>query len=68
MASVVKKVVIAVLVIVVLAGAGYGSYLLYNYIVQDVTSKVRKGVSEGISEGVTDVINPLSWPKKILGK
>ena len=68
MAGVVKKLIVFVLVIAVLAAAGYGAFRLYNYVVQDVTSRVKKGVSEGVSGGIVDAVNPLKWPKKLLGE
>lgn len=67
MAGFVKKCIILILVVTALAASGYGIFRLYHYVVQDVTSRVKKGVSEGVTEGVTGVINPLSWPKKIFG-
>ena len=67
MMSCTKKIIWLIVLLVGLPLAGFGIYKLYEYIVQDVTARVRQGVSEGVSKGVTDVVNPLKWPKKIFG-
>lgn len=68
MENMVKKIILSLLLLLSLAAAGYGAFLLYNYIVKDVTAKVKRGVSEGIADGVGDIVNPLSWPKKLIGQ
>lgn len=62
-----KKLKHKLIVIIVFASAlaaGYGGYRLYNYIVADITRRVKQGVSKGI----VDALNPFKWPGKIFGR
>lgn len=58
-----KKKLIVVFVISSALLLGYGGYKLYNYVVEDITRRVKLGVSKGI----VDALNPLKWPGKIFG-
>lgn len=56
--------------IFVLAGIilmSYGVYKGYNYVLENITRRIKQGVSEGVGKGVVGVINPLSWPRRIVG-
>lgn len=57
----VKKIITAIVVVGVLAGAGYGVFKLYHWVIKDATSRIRKGVSQGIGGGIGKIINPISW-------
>jgi hypothetical protein len=64
MNKIVRKKIIAILVLISVLLAGYGSFRLYNYIVADITRRVK----EGVSKGIVDTLNPLKWPGKIFGR
>ena len=57
----VKKLIKWLFIIILLILTAYGVIRLYNYVVKDITARIKKGVSEGVSE----TVNPLKWPKKI---
>jgi hypothetical protein len=58
-----KRKIIAIFIVVSAFFIGYGGYLLYNRVVEDITRKVRQSASRG----VIDAFNPLKWPGKIFG-
>ena len=59
-----KKLVRLFLILSALFVIGYAGYRIYDYIVQDITLRVRQGVSEGIGKGITGVVNPINWFRK----
>lgn len=56
-----KKKIIAIFILISISMACYGGYILYNYIVADITRRVKQGVTKGIA----DALNPLKWPGRI---
>lgn len=72
MNALIKKIVIGLCIIIILAGAGYIGYRIYNNAVEDATRRikegVREGVSEGIGEGIGSALNPLNIPGKLFGR
>ena len=52
-----KKIIIISFIIITLAGAGYGAYKAYHYIIQDATERIKKGVKKGIGSA----LNPIKW-------
>lgn len=56
-----KRKLIAIFILISALLIGFGGYKLYNYIVEDITKKVRKSAARG----VVDALNPFSWPDKI---
>lgn len=68
MNAILKKILIALSIIITIILLSYGAVKLYNYVIQDATQKIRKGVAEGVGEGIGGAANPLSWPGKIFGK
>jgi len=62
-----KKVIKWLLIAITIFLIGYGSYKIYNFVVKDITQRVKKGVSSGVSEGIGKSLNPLKLPGKIFG-
>lgn len=58
-----KRKLIVIFIFISALLIGFGGYKLYNYIVDDITRKVRKSASRA----VVDALNPFAWPGKILG-
>jgi len=61
------KQILAILVVITLALAiGYGLYVLYGIVMDDVQLRLKEAIAEGIREGLASAINPLNWPKTLL--
>lgn len=71
MENMTKTIVKTLIIVTILAVTAYGVVKLYNYVVADVTKRVKtgvkEGVSEGIGEGVGEVVNPVNLTKKLIG-
>ena len=67
MNKILKRFLILIFVVVVIVSLGYGGYKLYNYIVADITMRIKKGVTEGVKKGIIGGLNPFTWPGKIVG-
>jgi|GEM_PF-2653939 len=63
-----KRALIALLLLVAIAGAAYGGYKLYQYGVKFITEKITRSVAKGVVKGVGDTINPFKWPGKLFGQ
>ena len=63
----IKRTVKLIFVLVGMILIGYGVYKGYNYVVENITRRIKQGVAEGVGKGVIGVINPLSWPGKLVG-
>ena len=72
MHSIIKKIIIGLSIIALLAAAAYVGYRVYNNAVEDATSRIKEGVKEGVSEGVGEgisgALNPLNIPGKIFSR
>lgn len=72
MNSLLKKILIGLSIIALIAVAAHVGYRIYNEAVEDATRRikegVREGVSEGVGEGIGGALNPLNIPKKIFGR
>ena len=53
-----KTIIKWILIVVTVLLIGYGSYRIYNFVVKDITQRVKKGVSEGVGEGIGKSLNP----------
>ena len=58
-----KRVVKILYAAVLLCLVGYGVYHLYEYAVENAARRVKAGVISGIGSA----INPLKWPRRLLG-
>jgi hypothetical protein len=65
MNKVINKTIKWLIILLVIVGLAYGAYLLYSYVIEDVTRKIKQGISQGVSKGIGDTINPLKWFKKV---
>lgn len=61
-----KKILIVLVVIALALAAGYGLYVLYHIIMNDVQIRLKEAIAEGIREGLSSVVNPMQWAKSIL--
>jgi hypothetical protein len=72
MNTIIKNIIITVVVVGLLALAGYVGYRVYNNAIDDATRRIKQGVQEGVSEGIGQgigsALNPLTLPKKIFGR
>ncbi len=56
----IKKLILKITVFIIFfAGLGYAGFLIYNYIIEDATKRIRASI--------VSTINPLTWPKRIFG-
>lgn len=63
MESFIKKIIIAITIVVALAATGYGAIKLYNWVIKDATERIKKGVSDGVGQGIGSAFNPFKWGK-----
>lgn len=47
-----KKVIKWLLILAIIAGAAFGGYKLYHYMIAYATKKITKGVTQGVTTGV----------------
>ena len=59
-----KKIIKLFLILSALFVIGYAGYIVYDYIVQDITKRVRQEVTKGIGKGIVGALNPINWFRK----
>jgi len=63
----IKKIIVAIVVIGTLIGVGYGALWIYNAAVEDAARRIRQEVALGVGEGIHNTINPFKWIGNALG-
>jgi hypothetical protein len=62
-----NKILKYLLIAAVILISAYIAVVVYQYVVLDVTQRVRLGVSQGVGDGMGGALNPLTLPKKMFG-
>jgi len=57
----IKKLILALIIVGTIIALGYGALWVYNAAVEDAARRIRQEVALGVGEGIHNTINPFKW-------